>query len=244
MERKLSVADFATLVGTTSKTIYQRIVNNEELPVNEQLEIVKEKIKGRETTVIITNSAQISLYKEIYGKTSVNNRVYEEILTDDNSYKQVNEVNEPVKINNDNVYNNTIIEQILTLNNEYNNRLERVNDELKTKNEELIRVKSQQLLLEDKAQREGLYLNEINGLKTDNKKLLLVNRLLITVIVILVIGLFVFLTYYFTVKNFQSSVNNGDSQTVQEVVEQPVQTVAPPPVPPVKKVYKKRAVTQ
>ena len=115
---------------------------------------------------------------------------------------------------------------------------------LKTKNEELIRVKSQQLLLEDKAQREGLYLNEINGLKTDNKKLLLVNRLLITVIVILVIGLFVFLTYYFTVKNFQSSVNNGDSQTVQEVVEQPVQTVAPPPVPPVKKVYKKRAVTQ
>lgn len=243
MERKLSVADFATLVGTTSKTIYQRIVNNEELPVNEQLEIVKEKIKGRETTVIITNSAQIGLYKEIYGKTSVNNRIYEEILTDDNGYKQVNEVNEPVKNNNDNVYSNTIIEQILTLNNEYNNRLERVNEELKTKNEELIKVKSQQLLLEDKAMREGLYLNEINGLKTDNKKLLLVNRLLITVIVLLVMGLFVFLTYYFTVKNFQSEVNNGIEQNVQETIEQPVVNVPQPTVAPKKKVYKKRATT-
>lgn len=56
MEQKMNVADFAALVGTTSKTIYQKILNNSELPVNEQLVTVKEKVKGRETTLIITNS--------------------------------------------------------------------------------------------------------------------------------------------------------------------------------------------
>lgn len=78
MEQKMNVADFAALVGTTSKTIYQKILNNSELPVNEQLVTVKEKVKGRETTLIITNSEQIKLYQNLYGKNTVNDGEYYE----------------------------------------------------------------------------------------------------------------------------------------------------------------------
>ena len=46
MEKKFSVADFAELVGTTAKTIYQKIDNYENLPLNEQLTTVKERVKG------------------------------------------------------------------------------------------------------------------------------------------------------------------------------------------------------
>ena len=63
MERKMNIAEFSALVGTTSKTIYGKINNNGNLPVNEQLKTVKEKVKGREVTLIITNDEQIELYK-------------------------------------------------------------------------------------------------------------------------------------------------------------------------------------
>ena len=76
MEKKFSVADFAELVGTTAKTIYQKIENYENLPVNEQLITVKEKVKGREITFIVTSDEQIAYYKNLYSKNTVNEREY------------------------------------------------------------------------------------------------------------------------------------------------------------------------
>ena len=72
MEKKYSVADFAELVGTTAKTIYQKIDNYDNLPVNEQLQTVKEKVKGREVTFIVTDPEQITYYQNLYGKNTVN----------------------------------------------------------------------------------------------------------------------------------------------------------------------------
>ena len=233
MEQKLNVADFATLVGTTSKTIYQKILNNSELPVNEQLRTVKEKIKGRETTLILTNSEQIEFYKKLYGKQQVNNGEYYETLTYNNGNKQVNN-----PVNNENALDNNhfsddIFEKFLTVNKDFNNRYEQKISELIEVHNELADVKGRQLLLEDKAGREGLYLNEINGLKKDNNRLKIVIYSLITVLVILLLGLTVYITYNVTVNNSYTKVNeqvnrNSDQTNVQTDIKKTAQKKSVP----------------
>ena len=158
MERKMNIAEFSALVGTTSKTIYGKINNNGNLPVNEQLKTVKEKVKGREVTLIITNDEQIELYKNLYGKDTVINGEYYETVTDINSNSPVNEVQEQVKINHNADLLAEMFDRLNTVHNEYNNRLQQVNDEL-------ITYKSKTLLLEDAKGREGYHINEINYYK-------------------------------------------------------------------------------
>ncbi len=216
----MNVSEFATLVGTTAKTIYARIANNSELPVKEQLMTVKEKVKGRETTLILTDYEQIQIYKEIYSKINVNNNKYYETLTENNINQPVNVVTEQlegVKIAN----SNELFERLLTLNDDYNNRIEQKNTELMNLYEELSTIKSKQLLLEDKASREGLYINEINelkkvnnGLQKDNNRNKIVIYSLITVIMII---LTVFVTILIVNKNFS---NSNDTKTPIESVEQ------------------------
>lgn len=198
MERKMNVADFAALVGTTSKTIYGKIQNYGELPVNEQLKTVREKVKGREVTLILTNSEQIEYYKNLYGKNTVNDGEYYETLTDNNGVKLVNEIQETRKITNTMQLSDDMFERLITLDNSFNERLERYNNELIKAYEELSTVKSQQLLLEDKASREGMYLNEINELKTVNNglqhKASIFKYLFITVTVVLLMLITVLIT--------------------------------------------------
>ena len=173
MEKKFSVADFAQLVGTTSKTIYQKIDNYENLPVNEQLETVKEKVKGREITFIVTSDEQILTYKNLYRKEAVNEGNYYENVTNNNGNSQVNEIQNPVKSNYNNVSGSDMFEKLMTLNENYLNRIETVTNEL-------MEYKSKHLLLEDKANREGFYINEIRELKTENEKLKTGNKWLLT----------------------------------------------------------------
>lgn len=214
MEQKLNVAEFAALVGTTSKTIYGKIQNSGELPVNEQLKTVREKIKGREVTLIVTNSEQIEYYKNLYGKNMVNDGEYYETLTDNNGYKPRDEFQEPVRNLISEALNVDIYDKFITFNENFNNRLEQKNTELMNVYKELSTVKQSQLLLEDKASREGVYINEINDLKKENNRNKLLIKLLITVIVIL----FMVIVGYVT---FTIGVNNGNSTPEQNsVVEQ------------------------
>ena len=210
MDKKLSVAEFAALVGTTSKTIYERLKRNSELPLQEQLITLDEKIKGRTVTLISTNTQQIDVYKQIYGKTSVNNGEYYEILTDNESSKQVINENNPVKINDGTISDNEVINRLLTLNEDNNNRILQLTDEL-------ITAKQHQLLLEDKAGREGLYIKEINELKTqlktENDRNKTVIKLLITALFTLIIILLMLITWFVTVKNLQNSI--GKSNGIQ-----------------------------
>ena len=198
-DKNLSVAEFAGLVGTTSKTIYERIKRNSELPVNEQLFTVEQKVKGRTITLITTTSEQIQLYKNIYknfDKKTVNEGKNINMLTNVNESEQL--LNEDNEVKNDETGSKQpdIIARLLTINENNNNRILQLMDEL-------IISKQSQLLLEDKAGREGLYLKEINDLKTkletDNHRNRIIIYSLITVLILLLFVIVISLTWYFTV---------------------------------------------
>lgn len=210
MERRMNVADFAALVGTTSKTIYGKIQNYSELPVKEQLNTVKEKVKGREVTLIVTDSEQIEYYKTLYGKNNVIDGEYYEKLTDNNSNKQYNESNNIVKPAINNGFAAEVFDRIITVNNEYNDRLQRLTDEL-------IDSKSKMLLLEDKAGREGTYINEINILKKENNRNQLLIKLLITVIVTLILVITGYVT--FTIGVNKSKTSGPDESIKKEQMQ-------------------------
>ena len=215
MERKMNIAEFAALVGTTSKTIYGKINNSSNLPVNEQLKTVKEKIKGREVTLIITDSEQIEYYQNLYGKDTVIDGEYYETLTDNNGNKQVDNPTDRVRALISEAMDIDIFDKLNTVYNEHNQELKKVYEELST-------VKGKQLLLEDKANREGYYINQINDLKKENNRNKLYINLLITTLTILLLLITGFITY-------NIAVNKGKEQTTEKslvVQEQPI-TVKP-----------------
>lgn len=212
MEKKFSVADFAEFVGTTAKTIYQKIDNYENLPVNEQLTTVKEKVKGREITFIVTSDEQIACYKNLYGKNTVNEREYYENVTNNNSYSQVNNAVNGSESAYNNKNNNDMFDKLMTLNEQYLNRIETVTNEL-------MEYKSKQLLLEDKAGRESLYLKEINELKTDNEKLKTNNKKLITVLTVMITVLITVLLMLLIVNNTSPET---DAKKIPDEINQPV----------------------
>ena len=207
MEKRMNVADFAALVGTTSKTIYEKINNHDELPVIEQLNTVIEKVKGRSIKLIITNSDQIEYYKNLYRKDTVIDGEYYETLTDNNSEKTFNNLHDNVMNKNNAGFQGDLFDKFITVNNEYNNRLQQLTDEL-------ITSKSKQLLLEDRANREGLYINEINELKKENNRNQLFIKLLVTVIVVLLFIILGYVTYSIGVNNVS---NLDQSPAVEEV---------------------------
>lgn len=122
--------------------------------------------------LIVTDSNQIEYYKNLYGKNTVNDGEYYETLTDNNGYKLRDEFQEPVKNLISEAFNVDIYDKFITFNENFNNRLEQKNTELMNVYKELSTVKQSQLLLEDKASREGMYINEINDLK---KKITVIN---------------------------------------------------------------------
>lgn len=212
MEKKFSVADFAELVGTTAKTIYQKIDNYENLPLNEQLTTVKERVKGREITFVVTSDEQIQIYKNLYRKEVVRERDYYENFTNNNGDIPVSNNQNMVIPNNNSTNGNNAFEQLLTLNETYLNRIETVTNEL-------MEYKSKSLLLEDKANREGMYLNNIRELETENNKLKTSNKRLILVLTIIISVLLTVLITLGIVNNIQNKDNNEVTN-----VSQPVQT--------------------
>lgn len=179
-EKIMKIADFAELIGCTSKTIYA-LIEKEELITG------KDRLNGREITVIISNDEQIADLQKRYSKLLVNEVDYEDILTVNEGNKQVNSLQDHQRQEN----LTTVIERLITSNEQVNNQLITVYEELSTE-------KSKTLLLEDKANREGLYLNEINELKTDNKGLLTVNKwslialAIISTLLIVAIGMLIY----------------------------------------------------
>lgn len=212
MEKKFSVADFAELVGTTAKTIYQKIDNYENLPLNEQLTTVKERVKGREITFVVTSDEQIQIYKNLYRKEVVRERDYYENFTNNNGDIPVSNNQNMVNPNNNSTNGNNAFEQLLTLNETYLNRIESVTNEL-------MEYKSKQLLLEDKAGKEGLYLNNIKELETENNRLKTSNKRLVLVLTIIISVLLTVLITLGIVNNIQNKDNNEVTN-----IPQPVQT--------------------
>jgi len=206
MERKLKVSEFAELVGITSKTVYKMESRGEITTVNE-------RVNNRPTTLVVTNDEQINNFRNAYSKIPVNNGNYEDNVTINNDTMNNNN---PSQTANNNEFVQEMFEKIVILNEEYNNRIAKLN-------EELIDSKSKLLLLEDKAGREGMYLAEINTLKTENNQLKtdktkVANQLVAVIIVLLmvVVGL---ITY-------NIATDTKKERTQQEITKPvPVETV-------------------
>lgn len=221
MEKKLKVADFAALLGIVPKTVYKMIERNEVITVSE-------RVNNRQITLIVTDDEQIENFRKVYGKTQVNNGNYYNSVTENEQLQPVieGEVIENNTHNND--FANEVIDRIIALNDGYNAQLNEYNNRIQQVNEELITAKSKMLLLEDKAGREGLYLNEINELKEGNKRLKLGLYALITVSVMLLLGLTGYVTYNLTTQKLSSSYQvNSKSEQVSYQVEAKKNEVKP-----------------
>ena len=198
MEKKLKIAEFAALIGVTAKTVYKMVDR-------EEIKTVNEKVNNRLITLVVTNDAEIENFKNIYGKSPVNNGNYEDILTD-----CVESLNDNIHSQNskNDISASEVLDRIIQNNKEYNNELKRVN-------EELVNTKAQMLFLEDKASREGLYLQEIKELKTENEQLKTGNRKTLYALLIVIVILLLALVSYFTF-NIASAQKKAD--TTQEIV--------------------------
>lgn len=188
MERKLKVAEFATLLGIVPKTVYKMIERNEIITVTE-------KVNNRQTTLVVVTDEQINELKKNYGKEQViTGNYYENVTENDRSFTD-NVTQYSAISNNTQDFTADVIDRIITLNDGYNEQLNTYNDRLQRVNEELIIAKSKMLLLEDKAGREGLYIKEINELKSGNEQLKKWVYGLLTIIIVLLLGLTAYITY-------------------------------------------------
>jgi hypothetical protein len=213
MEKRLKFSEFAELIGTTAKTVYK-------MEEREEIVTVIEKVNNRPTRLVVTNDEQINYFKNIYSKSPVNSGNYEDIVTNNNDTMNYNTASQSA---NSNEFIQEMFDRIITLNDEYNNRIEKLNVEL-------IDSKSKLLLLEDKTSREGLLFGEINELKKENEQLKtektkVANRLVAVIIVLLmvVVGL---ITYNVAI--------NAKKEPPQQEVTQPVNEIQPTGNKPVK----------
>lgn len=143
MDKKLKVAEFATLLGIVPKTVYKMIERNEVITVTE-------RVNNRQTTLIVTNDEQIEEFRKNYGKQQVNNGNYYNSVTENNQSIPVNTGNEYSNNQNNSNLASEVIDKILTLNDGYYEQLNNYSDKIMSINEELISAKSNLLLLEDK----------------------------------------------------------------------------------------------
>jgi len=174
-KKKLKVGEFAALVGCSPKAIYGKIERDKDKE-NKEIITEVEVRNGREITVIVTDDKQIREFQKMYGNLPVNEVQYEETVT----YNEGNEPSENYHSYTKQVDMTEIVDKIITLS-------EGFNDSIMKYSEELISVKSKQLLLEDKAGREGLYLQEIKDVKKEKETQLKGFVAIITVISMLLV---------------------------------------------------------
>ena len=173
---KWKVFDFSELIGCSQKTVYALIKRGEVKAVNET-------IRGRKMTFVIASNEQIEEFKKLYGKDTVNELECNENVTNEN-YIDGEIVDTPSQTEK-------ILDKFLELQNTFNAQLGSVN-------EELMKYKSQVPLLTYKADREGMYINEINQLKKDNEGY----KQKFTVLLTFTITLIILLGFYIAFKVF------------------------------------------
>ena len=199
-EIKLKAVDFAKEVGCSQKTVYNMIEKGELITVNEIQ-------KGRKITFVISNNKQISELKKIYDSVNYNELQYYDNETFNESECNSVNYNEVTKPDTISDFANKIIEITENFNEKY----------LKV-NEELLNYKSKVPLLEDKANREGLYLQEIKDLKLSKKKVIV---WLITVIVLFAVSA-VILGFLLVIEHNKPPKVITTEKVVEKIVEKPV----------------------
>jgi hypothetical protein len=185
MEKELKIAELSALWGVSVPTTWNRI-RKEGLQT-----FIKKNENNKEVNYVRVSDDVINQYvinDNNNVSNTVNNGYYEDMLINNNGNNIVK--NPQTQANKD--YSREDLQELITtitsVNESYNNRIE-------TLTNRLINAESKQLLLEDKANREGMYINEINGLKKENNRYKLYNNLLITVIITLIIVITGYITF-------------------------------------------------
>jgi len=153
-EKKYKVADIASILGITPKTIYKLIEN-------EELKTIQDTIRGRKITLVLCTDSELETlknkYLEIKGKNTVNESNYEDILT---GYEVVNE--------SKNIQTPDLIDKFMNFSITVN---EQHNNQLKEYIERVIESEKQVRLLEDSERnKENGYLRQIAELKAELEK--------------------------------------------------------------------------
>lgn len=212
MEKELKISELAYIWGASVPTTWNRI-RKEGLTTFKKKNENNKEISYVEITDEIINKYFNNVNNNVIN--NVNNGYYEDMLTVEN----VNNNIDNRKTQSERTFLKEdltdIINTITNVNNDYNNRLE-------TLTNRLITAESKQLLLEDKAGREGYYINEINELKKENNRNKLYNKLLITVITMLLILITGYVAY--NIASAQVKVNT-DQVSEQVTLQAPVKAV-------------------
>ena len=214
MEKELKIAELSALWNVSVPTCWNRI-KKEGLTTFKKKDETNKDITYIRISDEIINKYVINEVNNLYN--DVNNGCYEDLLTVNN----VNNPEIPIK-------SNDFIKDIINLNKGYNEELKTVyndyNEKLDKLREELSITKQKQLLLEDKANREGFYIKENNDLKEEIKKVsqekdIVINKkntlikLLITIITTLIMLIMMFITWFITVNNI---VNTDTEKPLQQ----------------------------
>ena len=205
MEKELKIAELSALWGVSVPTTWNRI-RKEGLQT-----FIKKNENNKEVNYVRVSDDVINQYvinDNNNVSNTVNNGYYEDMLINNNGNNIIK--NPQMQVNKD--YSREELQELITtitsVNESYNNRIE-------TLTNRLITAESKQLLLEDKANREGMYINEINGLKKENTRYKLYNNLLITVIVTLIIVITGYITFNIGLSAIRENRNTESTKKEQ-----------------------------
>lgn len=205
MEKELKIAELSALWGVSVPTTWNRI-RKEGLQT-----FIKKNENNKEVNYVRVSDDVINQYvinDNNNVSNTVNNGYYEDMLINNNGNNIVK--NPQTQVNKD--YSREDLQELITtitsVNESYNNRIE-------TLTNRLINAESKQLLLEDKANREGMYINEINGLKKENNRYKLYNNLLITVIITLIIVITGYITFNIGLSAIRENRNTESTKKEQ-----------------------------
>ena len=187
MEREIKIAELARLWNVSVNTTWTRIKK-------EGLITLKKLDNNREI-------AFVTIPDDIFNKYMVNNGVnnpnYEELLSDDNPSLPPNNISNADILDKMIDFSNEVQDRLITLNNHHN-------EEIMNLNEELNKYKNQFPLLEDRASREGVYLQEIKDLKkVNNIKTKWLITLIITSLLIIISMSFMLMYQHFNPKTVE-----------------------------------------
>ena len=161
------------------KKIQKRLLTDDDelLTVNSKLIIDKKPVNNREITVITISDNLINEFE--VNKGGINGD-YEELLTDNNTSKDVinpeNSINTKELIDKVITYSEQLNTSVNEVHNKYNEQLLTYHEKILNIQKQLFEEKTKIPLLED---RQGLCLNELNELKKVNKR----NKRIFTVII-------------------------------------------------------------
>lgn len=212
MEKELKIAELASIWGVSVPTTWNRIKKNE------LKTFIKKDENNKEVNYVSISEEKINEYI-IKVNNNNKNGYYEDMLNVDNDdnnvidaeYVRQEAIKAPAVID-------SFINGLKTVYDDCNKRIEKVN-------EELIMYKSQSLLLEEKTSREGLYLQEINELKTINNKVnKKANKLLITLMTVSILAIFIIAALSIAVVFYYKKPPEirEVEKVIEKVIEKPV----------------------